>query len=82
MIRRRAVRAADLSQPGRSLSDAANREAIAKAIDRPRMIADFNIYRWKEMLTIAPETLSNRADVARPDWASRRIDERKAEARW
>jgi ABC-type oligopeptide transport system substrate-binding subunit len=68
-------------QAGPFLSDAANREAIAKAIDRPRMISDFDITGWKEMLTLAPETLSNRANVARPDWTSRRIDERKAEAR-
>jgi ABC-type oligopeptide transport system substrate-binding subunit len=68
-------------QAGPFLSDAANREAIAKAIDRPRMISDFDITGWKEMLTLAPETLSNRASVARPDWTSRRIDERKAEAR-
>jgi ABC-type transport system substrate-binding protein len=66
---------------GPFLSDAANREAIAKAIDRPRMISDFNVAAWKEMLTLAPETLPNRADIARPDWASRRIDVRQAEAR-
>jgi ABC-type transport system substrate-binding protein len=66
---------------GPFLSDTSNREAIAKAIDRPRMISDFNVTAWKEMLTLAPENLPNRADVARPDWASRRIDVRKAEAR-
>ncbi len=66
---------------GPFLSDPANREAIAKAIDRPRMISDFNIAAWKEMLTLAPETLPNRAELPRPDWASRRIDVRKEEAR-
>jgi ABC-type transport system substrate-binding protein len=66
---------------GPFLADAANREAITKAIDRPRMISDFNVASWKEMLTIAPETLPNRAEISRPDWTSRRIDVRKAEAR-
>ncbi|MEQ1537547.1 MAG: ABC transporter substrate-binding protein [Sphingorhabdus sp.] len=66
---------------GPFLSEASNREAITKAVDRPRMISDFNVNLWKEMLTISPETLPNRADVARPDWASRRMDQRKTEAR-
>jgi ABC-type transport system substrate-binding protein len=68
-------------EAGPFLSDAANREAITKAIDRPRFIADFDVTAWKEMLTIAPETLTNRADIARPAWASRQIEVRKAEAR-
>jgi ABC-type transport system substrate-binding protein len=69
------------TEAGPFLADAANREAITKAIDRPRMISDFDVANWKEMLTLAPETLPNRADLARPDWTSRRIDVRKAEAR-
>jgi ABC-type transport system substrate-binding protein len=66
---------------GPFLSDAANREAIAKAIDRPRLIADFDVSTWREMLTISPEALRNRDIIERPDWTSRRIDIRKAEAR-
>jgi ABC-type transport system substrate-binding protein len=68
-------------EAGPFLSDNANREAIAKAIDRPRFIADFDVTAWKEMLTIAPETLTNRTEIARPAWASRQIEVRKAEAR-
>lgn len=68
-------------EAGPFLSDAANREAITKAIDRPRMIADFDVSAWREMLTLSPEALRNRATIARPDWTSRRIDIRKAEAR-
>ena len=66
---------------GPFLSEVTNREAITKAFDRPRMISDFNVNLWKEMLTIAPETLPNRAEIAPPEWASRRIDQRKADAR-
>ena len=66
---------------GPFLSDTSNREAITKAFDRPRMISDFNVNIWKETLTLAPEALPNRADIARPDWTSRRIDQRKADAR-
>jgi hypothetical protein len=68
-------------EDGPFLSDAANRESIAKAIDRPRLIADFDTAAWREMLTLSPEVLQNRADIDRPDWTSRRIEIRKAEAR-
>jgi ABC-type oligopeptide transport system substrate-binding subunit len=68
-------------EAGPFLSDTANREALAKAIDRPRMISDFNVTAWKEMLTLAPETLGNRVNLPRPAWTSLRIDQRKAEAR-
>jgi ABC-type transport system substrate-binding protein len=68
-------------EAGPFLSDRDNREAIAKAIDRPRMIADFDSSAWREMVTLSPEILRNRAAIARPDWTSRRIDVRKAEAR-
>jgi ABC-type transport system substrate-binding protein len=66
---------------GPFLSNQANREAITKAIDRPRMIADFNINGWREMLSISPDTLTNRVVIDRPAWAALRIDQRKAEAR-
>ncbi len=66
---------------GPFLSEVSNREAITKAFDRPRMISDFNVNIWKETLTLAPEALPNRAEVARPDWASLRVDQRKAAAR-
>lgn len=68
-------------ESGPFLSNPGNREAIAMAIDRPRMISDFNVNIWKEMLTLAPDTLPNRAPVERPVWTSLRIDQRKAEAR-
>jgi ABC-type oligopeptide transport system substrate-binding subunit len=69
------------TQTGPFLSNQTNREAIAQAIDRPRMISDFNVTAWREMVTLAPETLSNRALIARPNWASLQIDQRKANAR-
>jgi ABC-type oligopeptide transport system substrate-binding subunit len=68
-------------EAGPFLSNAANREAITKAIDRPRLISDFNSTAWREMLTLAPETLRNRAELPRPDWTSQTINIRKAEAR-
>jgi ABC-type oligopeptide transport system substrate-binding subunit len=68
-------------ESGPFLSDAANREAMAMAIDRPRMISDFNVNSWKEMVSLAPDALPNRASVERPEWATLRIDQRKAQAR-
>lgn len=66
---------------GPFLSDTANREAMAMAIDRPRMLTSFGITDWRETLTLAPETLANREPIARPQWASRNIQQRKADAR-
>lgn len=66
---------------GPFLSNSVNRDAMAMAIDRPRMISDFNIGIWKEMIALAPDALPNRVAVERPEWATLRIDQRKAQAR-
>lgn len=66
---------------GPFLAEASNREAIAMAIDRPRALTSFGITDWRETLTLAPETLVNRANLPRPDWASGNMAERKARAR-
>lgn len=57
------------------LSSAPIREAITMAIDRPRLLIDFR-NDWREVLTLVPETLQNRAVVERPDWTNLRIDQR------
>ncbi len=51
------------------------RDAIAMAIDRPRILIDFRS-DWREVLTIVPEGLQNRKTVARPIWTGLRIDAR------
>lgn len=66
---------------GPFLSQAVNREAIAKAIDRPKALTSFGITDWRETLTLAPETLANRAQLPRPDWAGDNIGARKDAAR-
>ncbi|MBK9002525.1 MAG: ABC transporter substrate-binding protein [Sphingomonadales bacterium] len=66
---------------GPFLSNAANREAIAMAIDRPRLLTSFGITDWRETLTLAPEALTNREQLPRPTWAGRNVQERKASAR-
>lgn len=65
---------------GPFLSNSANREAIAMAIDRPRLLTSFKITEWRETLTLAPETLNNREQIPRPDWAGLNIEQRKANA--
>ncbi|MGL5838730.1 MAG: ABC transporter substrate-binding protein [Sphingorhabdus sp.] len=65
---------------GPFLSSAANREAITKAIDRPRALTSFGITDWREAVTLSPETLTNRAPLPRPDWALQNVGDRKAEA--
>lgn len=66
---------------GPFLSNVANREAIAMAIDRPRLLTSFKITDWRETLTLAPESLANREQIARPDWARRNTGQRKDDAR-
>jgi hypothetical protein len=63
------------------LSDVKNREAIASAIDRPRMLALFDNATWVESFTIIPELMPARAPLPRPDWASQTIAERHANGR-
>lgn len=66
---------------GPFLSNVSNRNAIAMAIDRPRLLTSFGITDWRETLTLAPEALSNREQIARPGWASLNAQQRKVEAR-
>jgi ABC-type transport system substrate-binding protein len=66
---------------GPFLSDRQNREAMAMAIDRPKLLTAFDIVAWREALTLVPETLPNRLPAPRPEWAAQQIDERKEMAR-
>ena len=65
---------------GAFLADRDNRAAIAMAIDRPKLLTAFDIVAWRETVTLVPESLPNRADIARPDWASPSMDDRKSVA--
>lgn len=68
-------------EDGPFLSDPANREAIAMAVDRPKLLTSFDIVAWQETLTLVPENLPSRASSPRPVWASERIADRKTSAR-
>ena len=68
-------------EAGPFLSDRANREAIAMAVDRPKLLTSFDIVAWQESLTLVPENLPSRNANPRPDWTSQRIEERKLMAR-
>ena len=50
------------------------------AIDRPKLLTAFDIVAWRETVTLVPESLPNRASVARPEWAKPAIDARRAMA--
>ncbi len=67
-------------EAGPFLADTANREAIAMAVDRPKLLTAFDIVAWREALTLVPESLPNRVDTARPEWAAQQIADRKAQA--
>lgn len=66
---------------GSFLSSRENRDAIAMAIDRPKLLTAFDIVAWRETLTLVPESLPNRLPAPRPGWASQQIDIRKAMAK-
>lgn len=67
-------------EAGPFLSDPAIREAIAMAIDRPKLLTSFEIVAWQEAFTLVPENLPSRQDNPRPDWTSQRIEDRKTAA--
>jgi hypothetical protein len=66
---------------GPFLSSRDNRDAIAMAIDRPKLLTAFDIVAWRETLTLVPESLPNRLAAPRPDWSTQQIDNRKTRAR-
>jgi ABC-type oligopeptide transport system substrate-binding subunit len=67
-----------VAQAGPFLAEKANREAIAMAIDRPKLLTAFDIVAWRETVTLVPESLPNRASIARPNWSGPAMDERRA----
>jgi len=54
---------------GPFLSDQANREALAMAVDRPKLLTAFDIVAWRETVTLVPESLPNRSEAPRPEWS-------------
>ena len=68
-------------EAGPFLSDTANREAIAMAIDRPKLLTSFDIVAWQEALTLVPENLPSRTANPRPAWTSQRMADRQIMAR-
>ena len=69
------------AEAGPFLSERSNREAIAMAIDRPKLLTSFDIPAWQETVTLMPDTLQNRADVPLPTWAPLALDQRQTLAR-
>jgi ABC-type transport system substrate-binding protein len=66
---------------GPFLSNTTNRQAIAKAIDRPKMLSSFGLLAWQETITIVPENMQNRDPVPRPAWAAQNYEARRISAR-
>lgn len=72
-----------VTEGGPLLSDPAVREAIAMAIDRPRMLSSFGLgdIAWQEALTLVPATVPSRTEVARPEWALATLQARRVQAK-
>lgn len=62
------------------LADVSAREAIAMAIDRPRMVAGFGVEGWREMNSLSPRQFLARGDVADYDWLALSVQDRKRRA--
>ncbi len=62
------------------LASLAAREAIAMALDRPRMVASFGVDGWREMNSLSPRQLTARGDVPDYDWLSLNAQDRKRRA--
>lgn len=69
------------AEAGPFLSIKSHREAIAMAIDRPRLLTSFDNFAWQETLTLMPDTLQNRANVAPPRWSALSVAQRQEFAR-
>jgi ABC-type transport system substrate-binding protein len=69
------------TRAGPFLNISAHREAIAMAIDRPKLLTSFDIFAWKETLTLMPDTLQNRADIPPPSWGALSVAQRQELAR-
>ena len=66
---------------GPFLSNQANREALAKGINRPKMLSSFGLLAWQETLSIVPENMPNRDPISKPDWFTKNFESRQIEAR-
>lgn len=69
------------AETGPFLSLQSHREAIAMAIDRPRLLTSFDNFAWQESLTLMPETLQNRANIPPPRWSALPVTQRQELAR-
>ena len=66
---------------GPFLSSQENREAIAMAIDRPRLLTSFEGSEWRELTSLVQENIEDRGEVSKPAWTSLNMQARKSRAR-
>ncbi len=62
------------------LSDAGRREAISLAIDRPSLVAPFNIGGWVPTTRIVDPTLSGTLDSSQERWPDQSLEQRRSTA--
>ena len=65
---------------GGLLSNPVAREAVAMAVDRPRLVAAFGIDGWREMNSLSPRALTARGNVPDPTWLRMNAQDRKRQA--
>ncbi len=62
------------------LKDAANRRALAMAVDRQAIVNAFAVPGWQPAVAILPARFRSSADPALPDWAALPLDSRRQTA--
>lgn len=70
----------DVVRPEGFLASAANREAVAMAIDRERLVQPFNIGGWVATTRIVAPGLPDDSGTVEERWADLTIEERRARA--
>lgn len=70
----------DVARPAGFLADAANREAIAMAIDRPALVQQFNLGGWSGSDRIVPAGLPGDEGVVAERWQGMTLEQRRASA--
>lgn len=69
-----------LVRAGPFLGEKENREAIAMALNRPRMLSVFEGADWRAQQMIVPDGIADRGKVTPPDWTRLNFAERRASA--
>ncbi|MDG6079160.1 peptide ABC transporter substrate-binding protein [Erythrobacter litoralis] len=70
----------DIARPQEFLETAANREALALALERPALVASLGVGGWQASARIVPNDLPDAQTPASERWPGLNLEQRRAEA--